>query len=96
MPLTSDQLDAIHRLLLEPLRETIKAELHAVSASVDRLGDELRTHVDHRIAPLERELARQKRFRRKLATIYGGLAVVVSVVWSIFRDKVMRRFGSKE
>ena len=98
-PLTSDQLDAIRRLLLDPLRDVIKAEVHAkldtLSASVDRLADELRTQTDHRIAPLEREMARQKRFRRRLATIYGGVALVLSVAWSMLRDKVMRRFGSK-
>lgn len=102
-PLNAEQLQAVQRLLLEPLRDTIKAELQVsldrLASSIDRLAEEMRSHrtqTEHRIEPLERELARQKRFRRKLAGIYGVIAVLLSAAWALIREKIMRRFGTKE
>ena len=102
-PLNAEQLETVQRLLLEPLRDTIKAELQVsldrIAASVDRLAEEVRSHAAQsnlRIGPLEREMARQKRFRRRLAGVYGLVAVMLSAAWAIVREKVLRRFGPKE
>ncbi len=102
-PLSTNQLESIRRLLLDPLRETIKAEIaqshDRLASTLDRLAEDFATHADQterRIALIDRELARQKSFRRKLAGLYAALTVLLSLAWSVARDKFLANFHSKD
>ena len=93
--INSDQLESIQRLLLCPLRETVRTEIQLshdqLASSIGRLDERLAGHIERsekRVAALERESARLKAARNKVAGAYGVLAVVVSLVWSFVRDKL--------
>lgn len=99
-PLTSDQLDAIQRLLSEPLRQAVRAEMQAghdrLAAAIDKVAEQLerytaeslrREHArDLRLESLERRVTTLERFRAKMLVVYGALALVLGLVWSIIRD----------
>jgi hypothetical protein len=100
--LGSEQLESIRRLLLEPLRETIRAEVRVshdqLAAVVATLGERLAEQghrADRRFAAVERQLTGLGAFRRKVLAVYGVLTVLLSLIWSVLRDKLMTKLGGK-
>src|SRR5690349_22927238 len=100
--LRPDQLESIRRLLLDPLREAVRAELQlsharltsAIESLTERMTDY--THrTDRRLLAVERETARLRSFRRRLVAVYGAAAFVVTVVWSLLRDKLLSKLGGR-
>lgn len=101
-PLTSDQLDAIQRLLSDPLRETVRVEMQAghdrLAAAIDRVAEQLGRHVaensrreqerELRLDSLDQRLTSVERFRGRILIVYGALTFTMSFAWSIFRDWV--------
>ena len=97
-PLTSDQLEAIQRLLSDPLRQTVRAEMQAghdrLAAAIDRVAEQLGRHVGEtsrreqerelRIDSLDRRVAAIERFRGKVLIVYGALTFAMSFAWSLF------------
>ena len=92
--LNADQLDAIRRLLIEPLREAVRQEIRLshqrLAATVERLDERL---VDHgrRLVQVERSTAQLRSFRRRVVAAYGVLTVILSVAWSVVREKLLAR-----
>ena len=98
--LTTTQLDAIQRLLSEPLRQAVRAEMQAgndrLTAAIEKLAEQLAAHVsetvrrertrDHRLDVLERRVAALERFRGKILVVYAALTVLLTVAWSLARD----------
>ena len=98
--LTTTQLEAIQRLIIEPLRSAVRAEMQAgherLAASIDKVTDQLAHHMtstidghrarDARIEQLERRLATLERFRAKVLFVYGVLTVLCTLAWSVLRD----------
>ena len=98
--LKTEQLEAIRRLLLDPLREAVRQEIRlshqSLSASLTKLSDRFDLHaVDYqrRITRIEQSVAKIKLFRDRIVMIYGVMAVVLSVVWAIVRQRVMTWIG---
>jgi hypothetical protein len=96
--LTPAQLESLRRLLIDPLRETIKQELQInhdrLTSAIEKLADRLTTHAqsaEKRVATVEREIARQRTFRRRLVAVYGVMALLLSVVWSFLRDRLLSK-----
>ena len=96
--LNAEQLESIRRLLVDPLRETVKNEIQLshdrLESAVERLGDHLAGHIqrsEKRLATVEREVGRLRNFRRKVVAIYGVITIVLSTVWSIVRDKCLSK-----
>jgi hypothetical protein len=92
--LNADQLDAIRRLLIEPLREAVRQEIRLshqrLAATVERLDERL---VDHgrRLVQVERSTAQLRSFRRRVVAAYGVLTVILSVAWSVVREKLLSK-----
>ena len=96
--LRTEQLESIQRLLVDPLRETIRTEIHL---SHDRLADHLAAlatrleeHVvrtERRMSAVQREVNRQRSFRRRVVAVYGVMMMLATIVWSAVRDKVVNR-----
>jgi hypothetical protein len=92
--LNADQLDAIRRLLIEPLREAVRQEIRLshqrLAATVERLEERL---VDHgrRLVQVERSTAQLRSFRRRVVAAYGVLTVILSVAWSVVREKLLSK-----
>jgi hypothetical protein len=100
--LGSEQLESVRRLLLEPLRETIRAEIRVshdqLAGAVAKLGErvtEQSQRADRRVAAVERQLTGLGAFRRRVLAVYGVLTVLLSLIWSILRDKVLTKLGGK-
>jgi hypothetical protein len=95
--LTPSQLESIRRLLLDPLREAVRAEIQLghdrLASALDTLADHLH-RTDKRITAVERDLTRLRTFRRRVLAVYSALAVLLSLIWSIVRDKVISLFAS--
>ena len=103
-PLTSDQLDAIQRLLSDPLRQAVRAEMQAghdrLAAAIDKVAEQLENFTaeslrrerarDIRLESLELRVATLERFRAKVLIVYGALTLIVGLIWSIVRDRVMQ------
>ena len=92
--LTAEQLESIRRLLVDPLRETVKNEIQLshdrLESAVERLGDHLAGYIERtekRMATVEREVGRLRTFRRRVVAIYGVLTILLSAAWSVFRDR---------
>ena len=92
--LTAEQLESIRRLLVDPVRDTIKSEIQLshdrLASAVERLGDHLAGHIERtekRMVTVEREVGRLRSFRRRVVAGYGAITILLSAVWSIFREK---------
>ena len=100
--LRPDQLESIRRLLLDPLRDAVRAELQLshdrLTSAIDSLTQRVTdyTHrTDRRLQLVERETLRLRNFRRRLVAIYGAAALVVTVLWSVVREKLLSTLGGR-
>ena len=98
--LTTTQLDAIQRLLSEPLRQAVRAEMQAghdrLAAAIEKVADQLATHVadvlrlersrEHRLDSLEKRVAALERFRAKVLIVYGVLSMLLTLAWEFVRE----------
>lgn len=98
--LKTEQFEAIRRLLLDPLREAVRQEIRlshqSLAASLGKLSDRFDLHAldyQRRITRIEQSLAKMKLFRDRIVMIYGVMAVVLSVIWAIVRQRVMGWMG---
>jgi ferritin-like metal-binding protein YciE len=94
----ADQLESIQRLLVDPLRDAVKTEIQLshdrLAAAVEKLADRLAGHIDRtekRIATVEREVSRLRSFRKRLVAIYGVITVILGLLWSAVKDKIMSK-----
>ena len=99
-PLTSDQLEAIQRLLSDPLRQAVRAEMQAghdrLAAAIDRVAEQLGRHMadntrrEHarelRLETLEHRVATLERFRARVLIVYAALTFAMSFAWSLFSE----------
>jgi hypothetical protein len=100
--LRPDQLESIRRLLLDPLRDAVRAELRlsharltsAIESLTERMTDSTQ-RTDRRLLAVERETARLRSFRRRLVALYGAAAFVVTLLWSLLRDKFLSKLGGR-
>ena len=97
--LKPQQLESIRRLLVDPLRETVKTEIQLshdrLESLVGRLDEQLTGHVarsDKRLIHIEHEVSRLCSFRQRVIAVYGVLTMIVTVAWSIFREKCLARW----
>ena len=104
--LTTPQLDSIHRLLIEPLREAVKAEVELGHDRLRQAIDQLAAQVaaqsssqqqreeetTRRLTELEQQTARYGAMQSRLLVVYGFIAMGLSLVWSIVRDRLVARF----
>ena len=98
--LTTDQLEAVQRLICEPLRQAVRAEMQAgheqVTAAVAKLADQLAAHVNEairrdraqgaRIDLMEHRIGTLERFRGRVLVVYGVLTLIFSFAWSVLRE----------
>jgi hypothetical protein len=98
--LTTTQLETIQRLLSEPLRQAVRAEMQAgherLAAAIEKVAEQLAAHIseslrrerarDGRIDVLETRVAALERFRGRVLLVYAALSVILSIAWSIFRE----------
>ena len=98
--LTTTQLDAIQRLLSEPLRQAVRAEMQAgqerLATAIEKLSDQLATHIadslrrdrarEARLDAIEHRVAALEKFRGKVLVVYAALTLVLSFSWSILRE----------
>ena len=108
-PLTTDQLDAIQRLLAEPLRQAVRAEMQAghdrLASSIERVAGQLASHIaqiarrerarDGRLDALERRVATLEAFRGKVLVVYAFATLVLSFAWSLLREWIAGVLRSK-
>ena len=96
--LTSEQLEAIRRLLIDPLRETVRQEIRLghqrLAATMERVADHVKDQ-ERRLVAVEKSTARLRAFRRRVVAIYGFVTLLLSIAWSVLRDKVLGRFDGK-
>jgi hypothetical protein len=97
--LNADQLDAIRRLLVEPLRETIRQELRLthqrLASTIEKLDERMAgriAHHDRRLMAVERSTIQFRTFRHRIVAVYGALTVILSIGWSVVRDKLLSHF----
>ena len=98
--LSAEHLESIRRLLLEPLRETVKSEIQRshdrLESALDQLADRIDAHIqrsEKRVTAIEREVIGLRSFRHRIVAVYGVLTVLLSLLWSIVRDKLLARFA---
>ena len=98
--LNSTQLDAIQRLICEPLREAVRTEMAAgherLATAIERVADQLAGHIadalrrerawDARVESLERRVTALERFRGRILIVYAALTVLLSFAWSVLRE----------
>jgi hypothetical protein len=98
--LTTNQLEAVQRLISEPLRQTVRLEMQAaherLAAAIEKVADQLATHVadvvrhdharDARLAAIERRVTALERFRGRVLVVYAGLTLLVSLAWELLRE----------
>ena len=96
--LTTEQLETIRSLLLDPLRETVKSEIERshdrLGAAVEKLADRLAGHIERtekRVVFVEREVTRLRSFRQRVLAIYGVVAFMLSLLWSVIRERIFSR-----
>jgi hypothetical protein len=102
-PLTTDQLEAIQRLLAEPLRQAVRAEMQAgherLAGAIEKVAEHLAAHVADtaardrargaRLDAIDRRVATLEAFRGKVLLVYGAGAFALSFAWSLTRDWVV-------
>ena len=96
--LTAEQLESIRRLLVDPVRDAVKSEIQLshdrLASAVERLGDHVSGHIERtekRLVTVEREIGRLRSFRRRVVAGYGAITILVSAVWTVFREKWLSR-----
>lgn len=103
--LTTAQLEAIQRLIIEPLRCTVRAEMQSghdrLTAAIEKVASRLANHtsgtlaversLDRRLTVLESRVAVLERFRARVLIVYGALTVLFSFLWSFVRDWIVGR-----
>jgi hypothetical protein len=104
-PLTTNQLETIQRLLTDPLRQTVRAEMQAghdrLASAVQQVTDQLTRHAaasidahrarDVRADQLERRVTVLERFRAKVLVVYAFLTLLATFAWNFLRDWLPRR-----
>ena len=107
--LNTQQLESIHRLLIEPLREAVKAEVELsqdrLRRAVDQLSAQLTAHIQsqgqrtddasNRLTALEATTTRYAAMQSRVLVVYGFLAMALSLVWSIIRDRLVSRLTGR-
>jgi hypothetical protein len=103
-PLTTPQLESLHRLLIDPLRNAVRTEMQAghdrLTAAIEKVADRLSSHTttttesnrarDTRADHLEKRLALLERFRTKVLAVCTVLSFIVTVAWSLLHDYLTR------
>jgi hypothetical protein len=98
--LTTSQLESIQRLITEPLRTTVRAEMQAghdrLTAAVDKVANQLSQHASAsieahraqgvRVDQIDRRVGTLERFRGRVLLVYTFLTVICTVAWSALRD----------
>ena len=98
--LNTAQLEAIQRLVCDPLRETVRAEMRAgherLAAAIEKVAEQLAAHVadavrlegtrEDRLRNIEQRVTRLEQFRGKVLLVYSALALLLSLAWSIVRE----------
>ena len=98
--LTTNQLEAVQRLISEPLRQTVRLEMQAaherLAGAIEKVADQLATHVaevlrldhvrDARLAALEHRVTALERFRGRIIVVYTALTLAVSFLWSLAQE----------
>ena len=94
----ADQLESIQRLLVEPLRDAVKAEIQSshdrLAAALENVADQLAGHIERsekRVAAIEHEVSRLRTFRRRVVAIYGVISIILGMLWSLVRDKIVSK-----
>ena len=99
-PLNTPQLEAIQRLLTDPLRQTVRAEMQAghdrLASAIQQVTDQLTQHAaasidahraqSARTDQLDRRLTALERFRAKVLLVYSFLTLLCTVAWSALKD----------
>ena len=103
-PLTTPQLESLHRLLIDPLRNTVRSEMQAghdrLTSAIEKVADRLATHTasttesdrtrDARTAHLEHRLAVLERFRTKVLAVCAALSFLITLACSLLHDYLTR------
>lgn len=98
--LTTNQLEAVQRLISEPLRQTVRAEMQVgherLAAAIEKVADQLAAHIaevlrhditrDARLAALEHRVTALERFRGRVLIVYAGLTLLFSFAWELLRE----------
>ena len=98
--LTTNQLEAVQRLISEPLRQAVRAEMQAgherLAAAIERVADQLAGHIaqvlrqdharDARLAALEHRVSALERFRGRVLIVYAALTLLLSLAWELVRE----------
>ena len=98
--LTTPQLEAIQRLISEPLRQAVRAEMQAgherLAGTIEKVAQNLADHISHaatrqrdwdaQLLALDRRVTALERFRGKVLLVYGALVVLISAAWSLVRE----------
>ena len=107
--LTTPQLDSIRRLLLDPLREAVRAEVELghdrLRQTIEQLADQVAAHAQsqsqrdtestRRLAALEAQATRNSAFQSRVLVVYGFIAMGLSLLWSIVRDRLIARITGR-
>ena len=102
-PLTTPELEVIQRLLVDPLRQAVRAEMQAgherLSSAVEKLAEQLAQHIassiqselahNARLARVEKRLSTLEQFRGRMLAGYAVLVLICSVAWSLLRDWIV-------
>ena len=107
--LNAEQLESIRRLLIDPLRDAVKAEVELghgrLRQAVEQLAAQVAAHAEanhqratettRRLVMVEAEVTKFGPFRNRVLVVYGFLAAGLSLIWSIVRDRVVSKFTSR-
>ena len=94
--LKTEQLEAIGRLLIDPLRDAVRQEMRMshsrLSGAIEKLDERMAGRIadhDRRIVEVEKSTVEFRSLRRKIIAVYGALTLVLSLAWSVVRDKLL-------
>jgi hypothetical protein len=100
MPLTPTQLESLQRLLLDPLKQTIRTEIQSgqdrLNTAIEKVADHLQTHIttttesnrqrDAQQNQQDHRLRTLERFRGKILVVYAALTLLSTLAWSLLHD----------
>ena len=100
--LTAPQLEAVQRLITDPLREAVRTEMQAghdrLAAAVEKVANQLATHMTDALSrehaharllnQLDERVARLEHFRGRVLIVYGALTMLLSFAWSMVQEYV--------